>query len=160
MMLQEDERPARTDAEELVGELWAAEPPDILGVSYPRAAASIVGVPGREPRVAAGLRPAVRPELLGALVRVSTQAELRAISAPPERPALALLAATARSLHRLLAEAPAGSSGHGQTRVGDTHLRVARMERWLTERAEREPAARAAADVALWVLEQMERRSG
>jgi hypothetical protein len=101
------------------------------------------------------------PELLGMLNRVYTQAELRAIAAPPsERPALVLLAATARSLHRLLAEAPVGSPNHRHTRVTDTHLRVARMERWLTERAEREPGARAAADAALWVLEQLECRSG
>jgi hypothetical protein len=154
-MGQDGDRHPRTGAEELVGELWAAEPRGLLETA--RASAAVVGVPDREPCVAgAPLR-----ALLATLARVLAEAEVRALSAPPaERPALALLAATARSLHQLLAGAPAGSPRHGDARVTDAHLRVARMERWLAERAEHEPGARAAADAALWVLEQLECRPG
>jgi hypothetical protein len=35
-------------------------------------------------------------------------------------------------------------------------VRVARMEQWLTARAEHDPAAQPAADLGLWVLEHLE----
>jgi hypothetical protein len=94
-------------------------------------------------------------------MRLGTEAELRAVSAPPsDLPALHVLAATARSLHHLLAEARHGRPGEGDARVRDAHRRVSRMERWLAERAEHDRDAGAAADVALWVLDHLERRRG
>jgi hypothetical protein len=82
------ERAARTGAEELIAELWAADPPDLLQIARPRGAVTAIEAPGTAARADERLR-----ELLCALTRLGTEAELRAVSAPPsDLPALHVLA--------------------------------------------------------------------
>ena len=92
-----------------------------------------------------------------ALARVSLRAEtLAALGGDAAHSAGALLAQAARTLHAMLDLV--AEERHDQL------LRVARLERWLTLRAQSEPAAGCAADPALWVLEHLEgwrtRRAG
>jgi hypothetical protein len=97
----------------------------------------------------AGPRPGV--DLQGALASLSVHAEALAVLAPGAAPdEAALLAQTARSLHAMLDLLTVGG-GH------DVLMRVARLERWLALRAQQEPAAQCAADLAMWTLEQLER---
>lgn len=91
---------------------------------------------------------------------LSTDADVLAIRAPDaERPAAQVLAETARTAHRALA-APVSSLGgamHGGGALPwSVCLRLARMEQWLTARATTDPSAVAAADLCLWVLDQVE----
>jgi hypothetical protein len=88
---------------------------------------------------------------------VSVRAELAAIGliADGDRRTVAMLAETARALHTILSDARPGVPLGGE-RLPAALVRVARMEQWLTTRAQDDPAAEPAADLCLWVLEHCE----
>jgi hypothetical protein len=123
--------------------------------------------------------------VLTALASLSTPAELAAVAMREDggaagaedagdRRAVLLLAETARALHALVsapgarpgdgpdverpARAPAGGARGrgGDRRPSAAVVRVARMEQWLTARAEHDHAAQPAADLCLWVLEHLD----
>jgi hypothetical protein len=108
------------------------------------------------------LDPSAILDVLGAL---STRAELAAVASPTgaDRAAVLLFAETARALHALLTDAPASAPAPahpglrgGERRANAAVVRVARMEQWLSARAEHDHAAQPAADLCLWVLEHLD----
>jgi hypothetical protein len=122
---------ATPSAHDLVAQLWRELPPPATGGAREDAPASAADVQ----RVLAELS-----------VRADTLAVLAPGGAPDER---ALLGQAARSLHAMLDLVAVGGRHDGV-------LRVARLERWLALRAQQEPAAQCAADLAMWVLEHIE----
>jgi hypothetical protein len=132
---QPSELPARDralSARALVAALWYEAPP--------------IGAGGTGETV-----PTSVAELRAALARLSTRAEsCMVLTAGPPVDEVSLLGETARALHTMLDDA---------AHVGgrDVLLRVARLERWLTHRAEQEPVAECASHLALWVLEHLEK---
>lgn len=128
------DRDATATARELVTQLWRELPPLGTGGAWTEARPSLA-------------------VLQRALAGLSVRAEALAASAPGVAPdAGALLGQTARSLHAMFDLVAVGGSH-------DVLLRVARLERWLALRAQQEPAAECAADLAMWVLEHLERAS-
>lgn len=121
-----------SDLRALVSQLWQDAPPTV-----------VAGRGGPLPAAA----------LQESLARVSLRAEtVAALAGGAARDPGALLAQAARSLHAMLDLVAAERH--------DVLLRVARLERWLTLRAQSEPAAGCAADLALWVLEHLEGAAG
>ena len=96
-----------------------------------------------------------------ALGRLATDAELLAIRAHEiERPAAHLLAVTARAAHAALDTPPsaasAGASDPDGTLPSAVLRRLARMEQWLSARAAADPTAEPAANLCLWIVDQLE----
>ncbi len=100
------------------------------------------------------------PDLCALLDRCAADAERLATRAPAaERAAAHLLAETARAACAALGGCP----GPPSRRTGDEGVlpslarrRLARMERWLADRAAADPAAEPAANLCLWVLDCLE----
>jgi hypothetical protein len=150
-------------ASALVATLWRTAPPEMWALER------------RLPAVADGVHVA--------LARVARDAEHVAAgaAAEPERAAARLLAETAWAILAALGDrvgalvagavagpvpgpvsgpvsgpvpGPAATAGAGL--ASPVRLRLARMERWLAARAAGDPAAGPAADLCLWVVEQLE----
>ena len=144
----------------MIAALWRAEPPRLDDAALRAAARRPRG--RRRDRGAA--EAAVGEPVVATLSRVALQAEMRAVDHVGDvREGAVLLADTARALHALLARTSDArlardEDEEGDCRPDDARLRVARMERWLSARAQTESYAQPAADLCLWALEHLERR--
>ncbi|GJG89082.1 hypothetical protein tb265_42630 [Gemmatimonadetes bacterium T265] len=124
----------------LVASLWRTAPPSMWAPERGAAA------------------PAV--ELSAVIARLAADAErlLREAEAE-ERPAVALLAETARAVCTALGTQPPTpdrAGGEGTALPSSARLRLARMEQWLAARAAADPCAEPSANLCLWVLDQSE----
>ncbi len=100
------------------------------------------------------------PDLCTLLGRCAADAEWLATSAPAaERAAARLVAETARAACAAVGgrgEPPSGQTANASVLPSLVRRRLARMERWLADRAAADPAAEPAANLCLWVLDCLE----